>query len=134
MRSHCESESVMAIDGIKIEGTPIEDKALRTRIIRACSAMPYSAGTELMRMQSIGTGNVSGCTLEALVDWLERFGEVMREHAKEFNACEEELFQVKRDIRATGRIVDLVLGSSKTVGRLVTLAELERDQLEGEQP
>ena len=122
----------MASDGHgAIKGTAIGDLVLERRIIRACAGMPYSCNTQLMRLQSIDTGGRSGCTLEALVEWIEEMGEELREHAAECNATREKLRAQTRDIRAAARVVDLVLGESKLVGRLVALADLRRDELDG---
>ena len=122
----------MAGDGHgHIEGTAIADPKLERRIIRACSAMPYSSNTNLMRLQEVGTGGRSGCTLEAFAGWLEEMGEALREHAAECNAAEEKHRAQTRDIQAAARVVDLVLGESKAVGFIRALAEHVRDELDG---
>ena len=121
----------MAGDGHgAIEGTPIEDD-LRKRILRACSAMPYSARPALMRIQSIGTAGRSGCTLEALADWLEAMAEVLRDHEARCAIRDEELRAQARDIRAATRLVDRVLSESEVVSRFLALAGHVRDEVDG---
>ena len=121
----------MAVDGHgKIEGTKIEDPDLRRRILRACSRMPYSPSMNLGRLQAIGSGGESGCTLEALTDWLEQFAEVLIKHAAESYDRDEELRQSKRDILGVARVVDLVLSESKTVEQIVGLVDAAIDAAE----